>query len=360
MNGAAKSGQQNSLEQLLLARNKKLSDDMAVMRVSLSEMKRDLEQSQENASVSNAELERVQHLNTTLENDLQTLQNESANQFSSGRSVAGSRYPASSWGRSGARRSSPTSSIISGFDSSSRFDAPSISENGVYGGGSGMLPLVQAQRDRFKQKISQLEGELSKQYTTVASLRQEVQSLQKDNLNLYEKTRYVSTYQRSVPSGATSSSYAATPPSSTVPFSDSPSSASGANLDRYRSAYEASLSPFAAFRGREASRAMRRFSLPERVAYNIMRIVLSSRTSRNLFAAYCLALHVLVFTMLYWMSGADASRHASNLGDSAVAAAAAAAAAAGAAGGGGVAGAVMPGDAHHGDWLQEGVEGATA
>jgi homeobox protein cut-like len=352
MNGSAKTGQQDSLEQLLLARNKKLSDEMAVMRVSLQELKRDLEQSQENASVANAELERVQHLNTTLENDLQTLQNESANQFSVGRSIAGSRHPASSWGRGAGRRSSPTSSIISGFDSSSRVDTPGSGDSGVYGGGSGMLPLVQAQRDRFKQKISQLESELSKQYSTVSSLRQEVQSLQKDNLNLYERTRYVSTYQRSVPGGASSSSYAAAPPSSTVPLADANTS-SGLTLDRYRSAYEASLSPFAAFRGREASRAVRRLTLPERVAYNIMRVVLASRTSRNLFALYCVALHLLVFMMLYWMGNADVSKHASNLGDAALGAAAGGAAV------GGVNGLGGNGELHHGEWHQEGVEGVT-
>ena len=346
MNGATKLGQKDSLERLLLARNKKLSDEMAVMRVSLQELRRDLEQSQENASVANAELERVQHLNTTLEDEIATLQNESANQFSAGRSVAGSRYPNSSYGRGG-RRSSPTSSIISGFENNFRgssLDSPGDGQ--AYGGGSGMLPLVQAQRDRFKQKISQLEAELSKQYSIVSSLRQEVQSLQKDNLNLYEKTRYVSTYQRNVP-GSSSSTYAAAPPASTIPLTEANTS-SGLTMDRYRSAYEASLSPFAAFRGREASRAMRRLSLPERIVYGFMRVVLSNRTTRNLFALYCVALHVLVFMMLYWMSSSDVDKHASNLGDAVLGAA-------------GVAGAVGgPGaDAHHGDWHQEGVEGVT-
>ena len=347
VNGSAK---KDSLEQLLLARNKKLSDEMAVMRVSLQTLRRDLEQSQENASVVNAELERVQHLNATLENDLLNLQSESANQFSSGRSVAGSRYPNSSWGRG--RRSSPTSSIISGFDSprggSGMFDSPPE----AMGGGSGMLPLVQAQRDRFKQKISQLEAELSKQYSAVSSLRQEVQSLQKDNLNLYEKTRYVSTYQRQPASSSATSAYAAPATSaSTLRGADDAGTSSGLTMDRYRSQYEANISPFAAFRGREATRAYRRMSLPERVVYNVTRLVLSSRTSRNLFATYCLALHLLGFMMLYWMSSVNVEKHASNLGDVAGAAAGLA---------GGAAGELPAGGAepHHGEWHQEGVEGA--
>ena len=179
------------------------------------------------------------------------------------------------------------------------------------GGGSGILPMIQAQRDRFKQKNSQLEEELSKQYSTVANLRQEVASLQKDNLNLYEKSRYISTYNRTQSSSA--STYAQSPRASSISASDS--TPSGLSLDRYRSTYEANLSPFAAFRGRESTRAYKRLSLPERIIFSITRMVLANRTSRNVFAFYCLALHLMIFVMLYWMHSVDASKHASHLGD---------------------------------------------
>lgn len=211
------------------------------------------------------------------------------------------------------------------------------------GGGSGILPMVQAQRDRFKQKNSQLEEELSKQYNTVSTLRQEIASLQKDNLNLYEKTRYVSTYNRGQQSSS-AMAYSQDPHSTAIQMSsDTPSSLS---LDRYRSAYESNISPFAAFRGRESSRAYKRMSLPERVVFSITRMVLANRTSRNLFAGYCLALHVLIFVMLYWMQTVDVEKHASNLGE------AAAAAVAGAGGLGNNPGA----DSHHGGWHQEGFQ----
>ena len=203
--------------------------------------------------------------------------------------------------------------------------------------------MIQAQRDRFKQKNSQLEEELSKQYTTVSSLRQEVASLQKDNLSLYEKSRYVSTYSRSQSSSA--NAYAAAPQSSTISASDS--TPSGLSLDRYHSAYEANLSPFAAFRGRESTRAYRQMSLPERIVFSITRMVLANRTSRNLFALYCLALHLLVFAMLYAMHSADTTKHASHLGD----AAAGAVAGAGPGAGGGKEAAELP---LHGDWQQQG------
>ena len=112
-------------------------------------------------------------------------------------------------------------------------------------------------------------------------------------------------------------------------------------LDRYRSAYESNISPFAAFRGRERGRAFKRMSLPERAIFQITRMVLATRTSRNLFALYCLGLHVLVLGMLYWSGTVDIDKHATNFGASVVADSVAA----------------IPGDASHGDWQQQGFQG---
>ena len=296
-NGTAQKSKGDTLEQLLLARNKKLSDELTILRVSHQDLQTRLQGLQEKLSKTNADLEILQNLNATLENDLANVQSESANAFPSGTSVAGSRYPqapavSAYGGRRG--RSSPTSSIISGFDPRSNTGEP-------MGGGSGILPMVTAQRDRFKKRNAQLENELSESHRTVSALRQEIASLQKDNLNLYEKTRYVSSYNRAAPTSS-ASAYATNPNPSTIQMSST--------TDRYRSAYESNISPFAAFRGRESARAYKRMSLPERVVFSITRMVLATRTSRNLFAAYCLALHILVFLVLYWLGTVDVESHA--------------------------------------------------
>ena len=347
-NGAIGGNKKETLEQLLLAKNKKLSTEMVGLRVSHQELQRELEVLRETLSIANADLERSQNLNATLENDLVTLQQEASNAFPSSARSTTSRYPTSagypaSHFASRTRKTSPTSSIISGFDpQSNSYDTmEAIRAGEPVGGGSGILPMVQAQRDRFKQKNSKLEEELSKQYKVVSSLRQEVASLQKDNLSLYEKTRYVSTYNRGQ-HASSASAYAQSPPSTSTQMSADASS--GHALDRYRSAYETNISPFAAFRGREATRAYKRMSLPERIVFSMTRLILATRTSRNLFAAYCLALHVLIFVMLYWMQTADVRKHASNLGVAVT----------------GVGGAIdhtVGADPHHGEWHQEGPPG---
>lgn len=342
-NGDGVKGKGDTLEQLLLSRNKKLNEELTILRVSHQDLQSRLSDLQEEASRTNAELERSQNLNEKLEDDLANLQSQHANAFPSGASVAGtyvSRYaPSVAGGRRGGGRTSPTSSIISGFNPR---DMPT---GEPMGGGSGILPMITAQRDRFKKRNAQLEQEVSNTHRTVSQLRQEIAALQKDNLNLYEKTRYVSTYNRS--SGTTtaattsSSSYANNPNPSTVTIGGGGGGDGG--MDRYRTAYESNISPFAAFRGRESARAFKRMSFPERVVYTVTRMVLASRTSRNLFAAYCVALHLLVFFSLYWMGTSDVEKHATNFGQSAAAAAAAAGAGRGVAGAGG---------AGHGNWKE--------
>lgn len=287
-----------TLEQLLLARNKKLSDELTILRVSHQDLQSRLQTMQTELDSATADLETAQNLNVTLENDLATVQQESSNAFPSGASVAGtykSHYPQStapSAFQSRRGRVSPTSSIISGLDPRS-----SMTESS---GGSGILPMITAQRDRFKKLNSQLSNEVSESHRTVTSLRSEIASLQKDNLNLYEKTRYISSYNRTGSSAVSNA-----PQQSTVPFS--PSSPQGDSLGRYRSAYESNISPFAQFRGRESARAYKRMSLPERIVFSITRMVLATRTSRNMFAAYCVALHMLVFLSLYWAGLGESS-----------------------------------------------------
>ncbi|KAK3359376.1 CASP C terminal-domain-containing protein [Lasiosphaeria hispida] len=353
--GAAANGKGDTLEQLLLARNKKLGDELTILRMSHQDLQTRLQNLQGELSRTNAELEKSQNLNEKLENELSTIQAEAPNSFPSGASVAGTyvgRYaPSIAPPRKG--RTSPTSSIISGFN-----PRDSDREPMGMGGGSGILPMITAQRDRFKKRNAQLEHELSEGHRNVSQLRQEIAALQRDNLNLYEKTRYVSTYNRSGPttsaSTSSSSAYASNPNPATVSIGGGGATSPGAGghgiaLDRYRKAYESNLSPFAAFRGRESARAYKRMSLPERVVYSVTRMVLASRTSRNLFAVYCVALHVLVFCALYWLGTANVEAHASHLGQ---AAAAAAAAAAGSGSGGGGSGTGAAGGA--GQWREEG------
>ncbi|KAB8976007.1 hypothetical protein FH972_026885 [Carpinus fangiana] len=299
---------EQNLEQLLMARNKKLNEDLTVLRVSHQELNSRFETLQDDLSNTNMELERSRNLTATLETDMERLQQEATNTFPAA-SVAGtysSRYPKSN--KKGGR-GSPTSSIISGFDNQGTLESLRAGETAA-AGGSGILPMVTAQRDRFKKRIKELEAELSKNYQTVSALRAEVSSLQKDNLNLYEKTRYVNSSFNRGQHTSSSASHSTNPNPSAIQIG-------GASpIDRYHSAYESRISPFAAFRGRESARALKRMSLPERAIFQITRMILQTRTSRNLFGLYCLALHMMVFGMLFYTGSATVDQQVVHMAES--------------------------------------------
>ncbi|KAG0642014.1 CASP C terminal-domain-containing protein [Tuber brumale] len=315
--GKVKGDKEETLEQLLLARNKKLGSDLTLLRVSHDELSQQLRVLQQTLDSTTSELSSSRALNQKLEDDLLKFQQET--QHSSAISVAGtyvSRYPAQSiahGSHTSRTRISPASSIISGAvphtSSSTQLSLESLRAGETQN--AGILPMVTAQRDRFKAKNTQLEDELSRVHTTVSNLRQEVASLQRDNLQLYEKTRYIQSYRQPPALGTTntaaSSGFGANVnPSATLHPSNA--SSSGA-IDRYRQAYESNISPFEAFRGRETARAFHRMGMLERMVYSLTRVVLANRLSRNLFVGYCFALHVLVFCVVWYsmITGADRS-----------------------------------------------------
>ena len=73
--------------------------------------------------------------------------------------------------------------------------APAQEQAGAGAGKDGdMLGIVQAQRNRFMGRINDLEREKDSLTRQVAEARQTGQHLQRDNLKLYEKIRYLQSY----------------------------------------------------------------------------------------------------------------------------------------------------------------------
>ncbi|KAI9725877.1 MAG: hypothetical protein M1828_002506 [Chrysothrix sp. TS-e1954] len=295
------------LEHLLVAKNKKLNNELTLLRVSHQDLASRFEDLQDELSNSNMDLEKSRITTAGLENDIARIEQQ----------LSSSHKPQSVSGTNNARlgafakrgRTSPTSSIISGIEVP---QTPSSSTDPVSGTSSGILPMVTAQRDRFRKRNSELETDLKTTHQTVSSLRSEIMSLQKDNLNLYEKTRYVSSYARATTASTSSFYRSANPNPANVQLGDDP-----VPLDRYRSQYESRISPFAAFRGRESTRAFKRMTIPERGILQITRLVLATRTSRNIFALYCLGLHLLVLGILYYATTLQVEEHAANLANQA-------------------------------------------
>ena len=196
-----------------------------------SDLEQRLSDLQSNLDTTVEELETQKALNAKLEDDL--LRVNSHPTTYAGSVVASTRYtfrpPATN------RPSSPTSSIIGTRDdviSKSGATEPSI------------LPIITQQRDRFRVRNAELEADMRKQLTIISSLRGEIQTLQKDNLGLYEKVRFLQQYTKNPVIGDVSSMEEG------EGASGSSRSGAGVGMERYRSAYEESITPFEAFRGK--------------------------------------------------------------------------------------------------------------
>ena len=87
--------------------------------------------------------------------------------------------------------------ISSGRDTPLSLTSSFTEKTGVPGSGdaSSVLPIIQAQRERYKRRNEELEEQQSKQMQQISLMQTEIKDLQTDNVKLYEKIRFLQGYQ---------------------------------------------------------------------------------------------------------------------------------------------------------------------
>lgn len=274
------------VDSILIERNKSLTQQLADHRAQHDDLNSKIVSLEAQVESSLAEVNRLKELNEKLENDLANLQDvASSNRFNDNASlISGMSRMTRPNGRSG--------SIISGHPGNNSFgsglgivaeDSPSI------------LPIITKQRDRFREKNNELEEELRKQFNLVNELKRQNNSLKKDNEELYERTRYLASFQtpgtRNITTTSTGRKFLNPKPNTDL------------ESNPYQQSYELKLHPIEQFRMREQERINSRLSPLERLFISITRAVLATRTTRMLFLAYCLGLHIIVmFVTIYAMN----------------------------------------------------------
>ncbi|ORZ09113.1 CASP C terminal-domain-containing protein [Lobosporangium transversale] len=204
---------------------------------------------------------------------------------------------------------------------------------------SSILSIVTSQRDRFRQRNGELEEQLRQQSEQISNLRNENSQLQRDNLKLYEKVKYMQSYRNESSSVGFTAAESAAPSAMvdyTSPFrsttgvvgrSTTGGSSSGYKkhdgdfettvqmqslsdpTDRYRSMYEESMNPFEAFHKKEESRRFNSMTPTDKVMLTMSRLVLTNKWTRSMLVAYTMGLHFLMVVMLYKMSAWEECRH---------------------------------------------------
>eukprot|EP00903_Cladosiphon_okamuranus_P005839 g5780.t1 len=172
--------------------------------------------------------------------------------------------------------------------------------------GRGVLGIVQAQRDRFRRRIKELEAEREDEQREARGARAVMESLQKDNLQLYEKVRFLQSYKRGANQGGANSGRGAMP--------GDLEAGGGAHVGavgeeqgsrkteaRYGQLYEARINPFTQFSLRERQRKYQELTVAEKITLNTTRMFLGNKFARNFVFFYVVVLHLVVFfTLNYW------------------------------------------------------------
>ncbi|KPV77777.1 uncharacterized protein RHOBADRAFT_51589 [Rhodotorula graminis WP1] len=276
------------LENLLMAKNRKLQDEVTALRVAHDELAQAHEQAASECEALQARLDEQKKLNDRLENDLVRVNGGGAG--GGGGGVGGGGAGAGGQGQGAgqggsAARDDPLAGLQLGKKS---LDGPVQAAPFQSSAETSILPIITSQRDRFRQRNGELEEELRRQFNTISELRAEIKTLQTDNLKLYEKVRYLQSYR----DDAGAMAARAQAGFSNVVRGDE-------ELGKYHSKYEESMNPFEAFRGRERGRAMHSLNPLEKVLLSLSTVVLSNRLTRNLFVLYALGLHFFVLSTLY-------------------------------------------------------------
>ncbi|CAM9868688.1 unnamed protein product, partial [Ectocarpus sp. 8 AP-2014] len=183
-------------------------------------------------------------------------------------------------------------------------------------GNHGVLGIVQAQRDRFRRRIKELEAEREDEQRETRASQGVMENLQRDNLQLYEKVRFLQSYQRGA-TGADKNNVFAAAGGVTPGIGDVEAGGGGGGRGaaregeeggsrktteaRYGQLYEARINPFTQFSQRERQRKYQELTVAEKITLNTTRMFLGNKFARNFVFFYVVLLHVVVFaTLNYW------------------------------------------------------------
>lgn len=270
------------LEVLLLEKTKVLQNENTALKQMNSNMnKKTVEYEQELTTLRSLAAEQ-KDLILHLESDLSSVQTLSSLYRGEGEGSSVPEIVAE------AVRASTSSTPPLSNPQSSVTDTPTPVQGGIppdfSSAAESILPIISSQRERFRQRNEELEAELTGKSQQVVLLQNELDNLRADNLKLYEKIRFLQSYQ------------------------GRQSSEDSAAESRYSSQYEEALDPFSSFSRKEKLRRYSALSPFEKVTLSMGRFILGNKTARTVTFMYTALVHCLVFLVLYKLAHTESCK----------------------------------------------------
>eukprot|EP00210_Caulerpa_lentillifera_P007853 g7495.t1 len=239
------SSSKDSIETLLVKKNKHLEHQLTSEKLQNAELEEELIQQKRSTVKLRMDLEQSQSLVTKLEADLLMAQeNRGIKTVSS---------------------------------------ASEIEEVFVEDSSQSMVSILRNQRDRLRNRTVELEGKLNKTEKELKRIQLESKTTVADNVALVERLRYLQGYRKD--------------------HSNREDVETGlAAEQKYTKAYEERMNPFREFQGRQRERRRRELGFLDRSVFLVGDLVFGNKYARLFVCLYVILLHVLVMTMLWFVS----------------------------------------------------------
>ncbi|CAI4575718.1 BCN_G0032480.mRNA.1.CDS.1 [Saccharomyces cerevisiae] len=255
----------NTFESSLLSANKKLQATLAEYRSKSTAQEKERNELKKFVDQLKQQIAILKEANEKLETDLEKVENVSPHFNETASMMSGVTRQVNN---RTSHKMSPTSSIIG------------IPEDGELSGNqSTLLPIVTKQRDRFRSRNMDLEKQLRQGNSEKGKLKLEISKLKGDNTKLYERIRYLQSYNNN----------------------NAPVNQSTEGIDvesQYSRVYDESLHPMANFRQNELNHYKnKKLSALEKLFSSFAKVILQNKMTRMVFLFYCIGLHGLVFMM---------------------------------------------------------------
>jgi len=277
--------QEDNLEKLIMAKNKKLQAELTEKKMEVEQLNTSLLQTTKNLEDSNKKIKEQESLISKLEEDLlkvNTLQ------------------PTKSQSQIVIDDNNAVNNNAEGIPLDQTNTLKSSEGPNDETNSDSIIAILTSQRNRYRQRNQELEQQIRSMNDKGKDIELEVQSLKNDNIKLYEKIRYLQSFNKTSSYNTSDQSYNRSKKDQSY-LVDIPSQSSNENdvSEKYKVMYEDSINPFNEFRGREENRKYRSLNSVEKVTLNITKLFMANKYSRIFFLSYILGLHLLVFIVLF-------------------------------------------------------------